>query len=71
MPTPTKYIQLQDTAWVRDQLVVQKKSMQTLAEEVGCPASCVRWVVQRKFTADDRAQMPYERKPHTNTRKVK
>lgn len=71
MPTPVKYPQLQDVSWVKEQLVTQKKSMQTLAEEVGCPASCIRWVVQRKMGAEDRALISYERKPHENKRKVK
>ena len=66
MPTPTKWPQLKDRVWVFNQLTVLRRSMQDVAEEVGCPASSVRWVVNRYATPEQKASMFYERKPHSN-----
>jgi len=69
MPTPTKYPELRDTLWVYKQLLI--KSQKQLAAEIGCPHSCVRWVVQQKFTDEQRSNIKWDRKPHKNKVKIK
>ena len=62
-PTPNKYPELLDKAWVLEQR--KTKSMKQIADEVGCSPSSVRWVVER-YLADEKKGMKYDRKPHTN-----
>lgn len=72
MPTPSKYPELQNVLWVFNQLSKSgaAKSMAKLAEEVGCPASCIRWVVMRKMSPEQRAELSYDRKPHVNKKRT-
>lgn len=60
MPTRRRYPELGNHAWVAIQL--QTKSPQELAEEIGCPASCIHWVIKRYLSKEQREMVNYERK---------
>lgn len=64
MPTPIIYSELRDHRWVAIQL--QKMSMRQLADKIDCPHSCVRWIVERYLTDEEKKAMFYERRPHKN-----
>jgi hypothetical protein len=59
MPTPVKYPQLLDKAWVLEQL--KTMSIAQLAKEVGCARSSVAWVYERYLSNEERAGVKKER----------
>lgn len=59
MPTPVKYPQLLDKAWVLEQL--KTKSQAELAKEIGCKRSSVAWVYSRYLSDAEQAQVKKER----------
>ena len=60
MPTPVKYPQLLDKAWVLEQL--QTMSIAQLAKSISAPRSSVAWVVDRYLSNDEQALVVKERK---------
>lgn len=66
MPTPRRYYELRNYRWVAQQLKKKElggegKSPQELAEEIGCPASSVHWVIKRWLYQDERDAINYSR----------
>ena len=53
---------LDDTEWVVDQLVNKKKSMTTLATEVGCHRGSIDWIVKNRFTKEQQRQVPKDKR---------
>lgn len=60
MPTRIKYFELTDKNWVLSKL--ESMSVSQLAKEVGCPASCIRWVLHRYCTDLEVSKIVVERK---------
>ena len=67
MPTPVKYPQLLDKAWVLEQL--KTKSQAELAKEIGCARSSIAWVYSRYLSDAEQAQVKVERR-HTKKDKI-
>lgn len=69
-----KYLFLEDHIFLREQLIVQQKSMARLAAELAaqygedkaCIAGCLRWIVYRYFSKQERALMGKDRAFHRN-----
>lgn len=59
MPTPVKYPQLLNKAWVLEQL--KTKSIAQLAKEISAPRSSVAWVYSRYLNDAEQAQVKKER----------
>jgi hypothetical protein len=63
-PTPVKYAKLKDLTWVAERL--KTVSPQDLAEELGCPHSSVKWVIDRYLTPEQKATITWKRNHRRN-----
>ena len=59
MPTRRKYLELRNYRWVAAKLL--EMSPQELADEIGCPASSVHWIIQRYLYPSEREAINYKR----------
>lgn len=65
MATPRKHPELHNYEWVASKLDKNgeyKLSPEELADEIGCNASSVHWIIERYFTDEQRANVNYKRR---------